>query len=101
MHQEQEKLLERESFLNQREEFLFKRLEELSALEKQLESVKQKIELEQKTLREERSNFDLDIRALVTREEVCSYSFNLMYHFADVDIVLWVLAVHLRERNSD
>lgn len=62
--------MERQACLNQREEHVFGRLEELAQYEKQLEIVKQKLEVEQTLLKEEKSNFALDVRTLATREEV-------------------------------
>ncbi|MQL79482.1 hypothetical protein Taro_011929, partial [Colocasia esculenta] len=69
LQQEQEKMLERQTCLDQREEHIFGRLEELRQLEKQLETAKVNLEAERTCLKEEKSNFSLDVRALVTREE--------------------------------
>ena len=70
LHQEQERLLEGQTLLNQREDYIFQRSKELSRFEKELDEAKSKFEEECKIHQEKKSNLDLDMAALATREEV-------------------------------
>lgn len=75
MHEEEERLIEKQSLLNQREQYILERLENLSQFEKKLEEEKSIFEGERKALTDERSKLDLNIAALAIREEVCIYCF--------------------------
>ncbi|XP_077233956.1 branched-chain amino acid aminotransferase 5 / branched-chain amino acid transaminase 5 (BCAT5);little nuclei4 [Tasmannia lanceolata] len=69
LQQGQEKLFEGQALLNQREEGIFRRSQELSQLEREFETAKATIEKEFRVLKEEKSNMDLKMDELATREE--------------------------------
>lgn len=62
-----------QTLLNQRQEYISERSKELSCFEKELEKTKTNLEEEHRALREEKSDLDLKIAALATREEVCLF----------------------------
>jgi len=79
LQQEQERLLEGQTLLNQREDYIFQKSKELSRFEKELGEAKSKFEEECKLHQEKKSNLDLDMSALATREEVCIFICFLLF----------------------
>lgn len=70
LQQGQDRLLDGQALLNQREEYIFGRAQELNQLEKELDGLQEKIENRSRALNEEKSNLDLNMAALIKREEV-------------------------------
>ncbi|PIA44265.1 hypothetical protein AQUCO_01700100v1 [Aquilegia coerulea] len=67
--QEQERLLDGQALLSQREKYISEKHQELGTLEKASEDMKSKIENELKALNKEKTDLNMKLAALSTREE--------------------------------
>jgi hypothetical protein len=75
LHEKEQSLLKEQLLLNQRDDNILERLGYITRSEKRLEEEKLNLEDERKVLLEEKNKLDLNMQAIISREEVCVVSF--------------------------
>jgi hypothetical protein len=71
LHEKEQSLLKEQLLLNQRDDNILERLGYITRSEKRLEEEKLNLEDERKVLLEEKNKLDLNMQAIISREEVC------------------------------
>jgi hypothetical protein len=74
LHEKEQSLLKEQLLLNQRDDNILERLGYITCSEKRLEEEKLNLEDERKVLLEEKNKLDLNMQAIISREEVCVVS---------------------------
>jgi hypothetical protein len=74
LHEKEQSLLKEQLLLNQRDDNILERLGYITRSEKRLEEEKLNLEDERKVLLEEKNKLDLNMQAIISREEVCVVS---------------------------
>jgi len=74
LHVKEQSLLKEQLLLNQRDDNILERLGYITRSEKRLEDEKFNLEDERKVLLEEKNKLDLNMQAIISREEVCVVS---------------------------
>jgi len=74
LHVKEQSLLKEQLLLNQRDDNILERLGYITRSEKRLEEEKLNLEDERKVLLEEKNKLDLNMQAIIYREEVCVVS---------------------------
>ena len=74
LHVKELSLLKEQLLLNQRDDNILERLGYITRSEKRLEEEKLNLEDERKVLLEEKNKLDLNMQAIISREEVCVVS---------------------------
>ena len=74
LHVKEQSLLKEQLLLNQRDDNILERLGYITRSEKRLEEEKLNLEDERKVLLEEKNKLDLNMQAIISREEVCVVS---------------------------
>ena len=74
LHEKEQSLLKEQLLLNQRDDNILERLGYITRSEKRLEDEKLNLEDERKVLLEEKNKLDLNMQAIISREEVCVVS---------------------------
>jgi len=80
LHVKEQSLLKEQLLLNQRDDNILERLGYITRSEKRLEEEKLNLEDERKVLLEEKNKLDLNMQAIISREEVCVVS---LYSFVN------------------
>ena len=78
LHEKEQSLLKEQLLLNQRDDNILERLGYITRSEKRLEEEKLNLEDERKVLLEEKNKLDLNMQAIIYREEVCVVSLILL-----------------------
>lgn len=78
LHEKEESLLKEQVLFNQRDDNILERLGYITRSEKRLEEERLNLEDERKVLLEEKKKLDLNMQAIISREEVCVVSFILL-----------------------
>jgi len=74
LHVKELSLLKEQLLLNQRDDNILERLGYITRSEKRLEEEKLNLEDERKVLLEEKNKLELNMQAIISREEVCVVS---------------------------
>ena len=74
LHEKEQSLLKEQLLLNQRDDNILERLGYITRSEKRLEEEKLNLEDERKVLLEEKNKLELNMQAIISREEVCVVS---------------------------
>ena len=74
LHEKEQSLLKEQLLLNQRDDNILERLGYITRSEKRLEDEKFNLEDERKVLLEEKNKLELNMQAIISREEVCVVS---------------------------
>ena len=74
LHVKEQSLLKEQLLLNQRDDNILERLGYITRSEKRLEDEKFNLEDERKVLLEEKNKLELNMQAIISREEVCVVS---------------------------